>query len=392
MLGHQLQLGDLGRLLARRLNLQKDGLPVGAQAIAVGIALGQAHLVQQGVGLVLIEIRVGAGVLWLENGRHGGDGGLPRLGRTRPDDLVDLLSVDGVGECDAETIVSNEVTELNTDYPDALPVATQLSLGSLQLEESEWAIDEEQAAQLLPLWQAYQTLSTSDKAAEAEVTALVNQIQDSMTAEQIEAIAGMALTAENVTEIMQELAGQFGRGAIMGGEGEDAQSGGGRPGGGMGQMGGFPGGGMPGGMPGMGGLGQAGADARATRIAEMGGDADDIASLFMNQAAVNSLIRMLQAKTGEIDLTAGRMNLMIWEIISDTVGVSLETLQEEAAEGDTLAEIIAAHGGDLEAVAAALKEAYIDAGREEADLDQRIDDLLNNSFPQFNPDAASEQE
>jgi hypothetical protein len=302
----------------------------------------------------------------------------------------------------AEESAATETVGLNEDYPDALPIGVQLALGSFSLEETDLAIDEAQAAELLPLWQAYQTLSTSDKAADAEVTAVLNQIQDTMTVEQIETISAMELTAEDITTAMQEMAGQFGRG-FFGAGGEGAEAGEEGAGGGGFGRGAFPGSGIPGGgtpgggVPGL-GLGQGGADARATRIAEMGGDADDMMTGFMNQAVINALIRTLQAKTGELDLTvgpAGRRNLMAWEVISETTGIPLETLQTETAEGAALAEVITAHGGDLDAVKAALKEAYLDAGYAGEDLDQFIDNLLSGTLPQFDrgaiPDSDSDQ-
>jgi len=188
---------------------------------------------------------------------------------------------------------------LNENYTDALSVSAQLALGTLQLEETDLAVDETQAAELLPLWQAYQSLSVSDKAAEAEVEAVLNQIQDSMTAGQIKAIAAMELTAEDATTLMQEMGDELGRGSKFGSQGGGDETGGGIPGSGGfpgGGVGGRPGGGMPGGD-----LGQPDADARATRIAEMGGETDDVRNTFMNRGLVNALIRSLQVKTGELD-------------------------------------------------------------------------------------------
>lgn len=278
---------------------------------------------------------------------------------------------------------SGETVGLNEDYADALAIPSQLALGSLKLEETDLAIDETQAAGLVPLWQAYQSLSTSDKAAEAEVNAVLKQIQGAMTTGQIEAIVAMVLTSEDVNTYMQDMAGQFGgRGLFVSrGEGDQTDEGGPRggfPGGGF-VGGGFPGGGIPGeGFP-----GGAGADpeARATRIAEMGGDAEDVMNAFMDQALVGALIRTLQVKTGELDetdLQPGRVNQMLWSVVSETTGIPVETLQEETAAGATLAEVITAQGGDLEAVREALREAFTDAGLGGEEVDQRIENLLNS--------------
>jgi hypothetical protein len=63
------------------------------------------------------------------------------------------------------------------------------------------------------------------------------------------------------------------------------------------------------------------------------------------------------------------------------MGIEVEALQEEMAGGATLAEAISALGGDLEAVKAALVEAYGQLpDAEEQDIDQFIDDLLDRSL------------
>ena len=51
------------------------------------------------------------------------------------------------------------------DYPDALSVRNQLSLGTLRLEGTANAITAAQATSLLPLWQALKTLSASSTSA-----------------------------------------------------------------------------------------------------------------------------------------------------------------------------------------------------------------------------------
>lgn len=96
-------------------------------------------------------------------------------------------------------------TVLNENYPDALSVQTQLTLGTLKLEETNLAIDADQAAELLTLWQAIRSLSSSDITAEGEIEAIVNQIQETMSSAQLEAIAAMELTQEGIFELTEEL-------------------------------------------------------------------------------------------------------------------------------------------------------------------------------------------
>lgn len=80
------------------------------------------------------------------------------------------------------------------DYDDALSIRNQLALGTLRLEGTTNAITTEQAARLLPLWQALKTLSASTTTATEEVTAVQDQISAALEPAQISAIAGLRLT------------------------------------------------------------------------------------------------------------------------------------------------------------------------------------------------------
>jgi polyisoprenoid-binding protein YceI len=85
---------------------------------------------------------------------------------------------------------------------------------------------------------------------------------------------------------------------------------------------------------------------------------------------------------GSEGLAQGEGPARFMNIISEATGLDPEALREEAASGATLAEIITANGGDVEAVKAELIEALSDApGLGDQDVEQRISDLLNNPFP-----------
>ena len=90
-----------------------------------------------------------------------------------------------------------------TDPSAALPAQTGLIIGTFKLEGTAQAITPQQAAGLLPLWQFYKELSISDAAAPQELEALVSQIHDSMTPEQLTAITDMKLTQQDVFTTMQ---------------------------------------------------------------------------------------------------------------------------------------------------------------------------------------------
>jgi hypothetical protein len=100
---------------------------------------------------------------------------------------------------------SNTSTTGDSSESASLSQANKLLVGSLKLEDTGQAISAEQAAALLPLWQAYRSLSNSQTAAEAEVDALLDQIQKTMTAEQVEAIDALNLTSTDMMDLMQSM-------------------------------------------------------------------------------------------------------------------------------------------------------------------------------------------
>lgn len=176
------------------------------------------------------------------------------------------------------------------------PLAMKLSLGSIKLDQTDYPISADQAGELLPLWKALRSLSESDTAATEEVEAVLNQIQDTMTPEQITAIEGMQLTGEEMRSMFEELGIEAGNGpgnfgnltpemqATRQAARESGQVQGMGPGGGMGFPGGGPGGGFPGG-------GEISPEARETAIAERGGtrSANSGVNPFLLEAVINFL-------------------------------------------------------------------------------------------------------
>ncbi len=131
-----------------------------------------------------------------------------------------------------------------------LPLAESLVIGTFKLEGTNNALTPTQAAALVPLWQAYAQLTTSNTAAQAEIDAVVSQIQSTMTPQQVQAISALKLTRQDLFTTMSNLGLTNG----SGGNGTPGASGtpGARTGGGGGF---FPGGGDAGGPPGGGGGG-----------------------------------------------------------------------------------------------------------------------------------------
>jgi hypothetical protein len=136
-----------------------------------------------------------------------------------------------------------------------LPIETQLVVGTLQLDGTEQAVTSEQAKELLPMWQVYQDISGSSTAAQAEVDGLIEQIQETMNAGQMQAITTMNLTQQDVFAAIQAQnitassgGGQSSNsgvsfsppdGGMAGGPPEAGMGGGAPPDGGMGDMAGM---------------------------------------------------------------------------------------------------------------------------------------------------------
>jgi hypothetical protein len=132
------------------------------------------------------------------------------------------------------------------NYANALPVVSQLALGTIQLKDTPEALTAEEAKNMLVLWKGMQTLSANTSASQLEVTALLAQIQDTMKPSQLQAIAAMKLTQADVQKATQALGlGAPGGAARAAGSGQTTSSNRNQGGGGFD----FPGGG-PGGAPG----------------------------------------------------------------------------------------------------------------------------------------------
>ena len=180
-----------------------------------------------------------------------------------------------------------------------LPLATQLIVGTFKLDGTAQAITAEQARELLPMWQVYQDLITSDTAAQEEIDGLVEQIHGTFTTEQVQAITDMNLTQRDIFTLMEE------KGLSLGGTQRNNSSGGN----GTGNGNNFPGGGFGGPPDGFvppdggfqGGPGGGGQNLNPEQIAtaqaarQQGGRGG---GAFMPTALLDALIKLLQEKAG----------------------------------------------------------------------------------------------
>ena len=185
--------------------------------------------------------------------------------------LLFTLAACSTTPANPDTTMGGPTDAASTNTGNNPPTNMQLALGTFALEDTEYAITAEQAAELLSLWKAAQSLSTSETITAEEFQAVFNQIEDTMTPDQMNTITTMELTSETMAEIGEKYGLTFGP---VGGGGFDPenltdgqlatreafQESGQAPGGG-----GFPGGGPPdggfvGGGPGGGGFPGGGGD------------------------------------------------------------------------------------------------------------------------------------
>lgn len=97
-----------------------------------------------------------------------------------------------VEDTTAQTSLTSEY--LTTEYDDAASLRNQLAYGTLKLADTPQAVTPEQAQTLLPLWQAIVSLGGDSATADEELTAVQDQIVQTLNPEQMQAIAAMQIT------------------------------------------------------------------------------------------------------------------------------------------------------------------------------------------------------
>jgi hypothetical protein len=206
--------------------------------------------------------------------------------------LVSLTTVLALvlAACGAAATGSTPAGNTNTSAgSQSLSDAAELAAGTLKLDGTDQDITADQASELLTLWQAYQSLSATDTTAQVELDALVEQIRETMTAGQIQAIDDMQITSQTMAEVMAGAAGA----PVLSGDASDASAPGQMPSGGG--PGGAPmDGGGPGGDTGViMGDGNMGTGTQATPAANSQGNTQ---SSGVNPMLLNAVIQMLEAK------------------------------------------------------------------------------------------------
>ncbi len=92
---------------------------------------------------------------------------------------------------------------LSADYEGALPPMQQLVVGTFVLADGDLAVTGEQAKTMATLWKGYRAISANELASVQEMQGLSKQLIESMTEEQLRAIAEMMLTREDMDAVME---------------------------------------------------------------------------------------------------------------------------------------------------------------------------------------------
>lgn len=190
------------------------------------------------------------------------------------------------------------------------PIDSKLAIGILKLEGTNQAVTPAEAKNMVPLWQALKTLSTSPTTAPEEVTAVFQQIQDTLTPEQVQAVKQMAVSQADLQALEKTLGIQPGQGGGFGGgatqspaqqatrSARQTQNPGGNGGGFGGPGGGFGGNGGGFGGPG-GGTGGTGNQGSTTTTRPTSSPAQLIRrSMGMNLIFMDPLIKLLEQRAG----------------------------------------------------------------------------------------------
>ena len=119
---------------------------------------------------------------------------------------------------------------MTTNYQNAVPIETQLLVGTFKLEGTDQAVNAKQASDLAAYWTLLKELTTSGSAAQEEIEATVEAIESAMTPAQIKAIAAMQITRQDMFTTLREQGGGFGTGT-QSNQGADNQRNFGPPGG-----------------------------------------------------------------------------------------------------------------------------------------------------------------
>jgi uncharacterized lipoprotein YajG len=139
--------------------------------------------------------------------------------------LITLLTIVVLAACSTSNNNSVQIMPLATENPannsstsaaGFTSIDDRLAPGILKLEGTNLALTAQQAKALLPLWQQVQTLDTSGSAQASDYTTVYQQIESTLTSDQVNAIQAMSLNQSDIQALMTSLGIQVTPGAFNG--------------------------------------------------------------------------------------------------------------------------------------------------------------------------------
>jgi hypothetical protein len=100
---------------------------------------------------------------------------------------------------------STGITASSSTSTNSASAQTELMVGVLKLEGTDQAVTSKQASELLPLWEVIKVLANGSTSSQAEMQAAFRQVKETLTASQLQAIADMKLTSQDITAFEQTL-------------------------------------------------------------------------------------------------------------------------------------------------------------------------------------------
>jgi hypothetical protein len=100
----------------------------------------------------------------------------------------------------------NQVGVVSSPTPTNASIQPELAIGILKLEGTASAVTPSQARIMFPLWQALNSLSTNNNTSPAEISAIFQQVESSLTPEQTSAIAQMNWRMSDLQALEQQYA------------------------------------------------------------------------------------------------------------------------------------------------------------------------------------------
>ena len=170
---------------------------------------------------------------------------------------------------------------LNTKYTDAVSVAEQLLTGTFMLADTNLSLTGEQTAQLIPLWTSLKE-AVQNSAAQEQTDAILQQIESTLTAEQVKAIVDFRITRQSMMSVLQD------KGVTMGGP----------QGNGSGGPNGSGGGTPPDGTPPAGGSGNGNGTPPQMDETPVAGNPPQGRGNFLLPELIDALIQFLQGTQG----------------------------------------------------------------------------------------------